>query len=411
MAIMKTDTANYSAIADAIRDKGVEGTWKPAEMPDAIAAIQGGGDGDTGLDFEKIYRKLREGLPPTMDAKTAYDTYGEEYFKGCTYAYTGLILKPTSAVTLYNMTGLANLYGYYNDDGEFIVCKEYDYTASTNTSSFSSSTIPQWGSYKGTEYIIWIGLGGNTTFQPYTSTTSYSYANRSVDVDIYYNAEMNYGTTYFRRLDLIYPDMRFLRVKKGPNGKYIRSVTSDDYALYYKYSGPLQLIRALEFNIDSTGNGIFISAGKLIGYNGPMSSDSTGTVYGQACFPTCYYYKVGPITMRTAVLPAPSSIPGDGYWSLSIEYQQLDYIALTSYYFPVEIHLDNISKLTSTSYAIYGIRNLKTLLSLANTLPEYDKSRFASNVVYLVNDKIPVSLYQKELQPLFDKGWTITGGI
>ena len=44
MAIMKTDSSNYSAIADAIRAKGVEGSWKPAEMASAIADIKGGSE-------------------------------------------------------------------------------------------------------------------------------------------------------------------------------------------------------------------------------------------------------------------------------------------------------------------------------------------------------------------------------
>jgi len=44
MTIKRTDDANYTAIANAIRAKlGSQQTWTPAQMPDAIMDITTGG--------------------------------------------------------------------------------------------------------------------------------------------------------------------------------------------------------------------------------------------------------------------------------------------------------------------------------------------------------------------------------
>ena len=51
MAMILTDSSNYSAIAEAIREKtGTEDTYKPSEMAAAIEAIQGGGEDNTFLE-------------------------------------------------------------------------------------------------------------------------------------------------------------------------------------------------------------------------------------------------------------------------------------------------------------------------------------------------------------------------
>lgn len=47
MALKTINDTNLIAIADAIRAKGVEGTFKPSEMAGAIAGIQSGGGGGT----------------------------------------------------------------------------------------------------------------------------------------------------------------------------------------------------------------------------------------------------------------------------------------------------------------------------------------------------------------------------
>lgn len=55
-----TDPKHYNEIAKAIRAKGVEGSWTPAEMPAAIASIQGGG-GSSGGDADiKLYNSAEE---------------------------------------------------------------------------------------------------------------------------------------------------------------------------------------------------------------------------------------------------------------------------------------------------------------------------------------------------------------
>lgn len=43
MSKIVTDSKNYSDIADAIREKGVKGSFKPAEMADAVRSIPSGG--------------------------------------------------------------------------------------------------------------------------------------------------------------------------------------------------------------------------------------------------------------------------------------------------------------------------------------------------------------------------------
>lgn len=45
MSIVYTDDKNYSDIADAIRSKGVSGTFKPDEMAQAVLNIPSGGGG------------------------------------------------------------------------------------------------------------------------------------------------------------------------------------------------------------------------------------------------------------------------------------------------------------------------------------------------------------------------------
>lgn len=43
MATVTTDSQNYSDIADAIRAKGISGSFMPAQMANAVSQIQGGG--------------------------------------------------------------------------------------------------------------------------------------------------------------------------------------------------------------------------------------------------------------------------------------------------------------------------------------------------------------------------------
>ena len=52
MAIITTNSQHYSAIAAALREKtGTEGTYRPAEMAAAVAAMETAPQRTTGIDF------------------------------------------------------------------------------------------------------------------------------------------------------------------------------------------------------------------------------------------------------------------------------------------------------------------------------------------------------------------------
>ena len=72
MAIVKTDPSNYLAIADAIRAKGIEGSWKPSEMADVINKITAGGGS---IVF----------TPEIVDKQDQYRLYAENSKNGDSY--------------------------------------------------------------------------------------------------------------------------------------------------------------------------------------------------------------------------------------------------------------------------------------------------------------------------------------
>lgn len=73
MAIMRTDSANYSTIADAIRAKGVTGNFKPNEMAEAISAIVSGGGGS--VEYVPTVLNVINGTERSKYIIT-YQTYG-----------------------------------------------------------------------------------------------------------------------------------------------------------------------------------------------------------------------------------------------------------------------------------------------------------------------------------------------
>ena len=420
-----TNPSNYLAIADAIRAKGVEGSWKPSEMATAIASIQSGGSdvGSGGMilgrpDFENMYELLRGDLPPAIDAKKIYDKYlGDErdlFNRSGTsmyYVYSGVIDKE-SIGSIYHFAYGTTLLGYYDQDGEFVL--EYNTGYQNTTTSIASSNFT-WHEYNGHQYILWIFVGAEKNFAPYISSTTYSYPVNIYDLDIYYNAEMTYSSSYFKRLEAVFPKLRFLRMIKGPEGYYRRNIDSDNNALYYKSTGAtLQVVRDLQIEVYSTNNSYFLTANTLLGakcLTSPDRDTSAVTLYGKACFPTCPYQEnSGYIRMRsTTDLPLPSTVVAGGYYILKVQDTPFtSAINMTGDYI-MELHLADDVTSTSTSGFINNIVMVETLINLATTLPQYDSTRFTSNVIS-VQTHTPVSLYQKELQPLFDKGWTVSGG-
>ena len=73
MAIVTTNNQNYIDIADAIRAKGVSGTFKPSEMANAITSISGGGSSGNGgvrfIDYDG--ETVEEWSADSVDSKTA----------------------------------------------------------------------------------------------------------------------------------------------------------------------------------------------------------------------------------------------------------------------------------------------------------------------------------------------------
>lgn len=61
MAYVSTDNSHYGAIAAAIRDKGHEGTLKPAEMPSAILAL-------VNPDGDCVYQPTVYNITPKVEA-------------------------------------------------------------------------------------------------------------------------------------------------------------------------------------------------------------------------------------------------------------------------------------------------------------------------------------------------------
>ena len=72
MAKVLTDSQHYADIADAIRDKGVEGTFKPSEMPSAIASIVSGG----GFEYNN-YAVISQGGTYMLDISPYVSSFDE----------------------------------------------------------------------------------------------------------------------------------------------------------------------------------------------------------------------------------------------------------------------------------------------------------------------------------------------
>lgn len=91
MTTVLTDNANYTAIAGAIREKlGVQTTYLPSEMAEAIASIEGGGgeqgtyyasqDGTLGVEvFDEYYKWYFNGYTKTASDVTVSDSTLAQY--------------------------------------------------------------------------------------------------------------------------------------------------------------------------------------------------------------------------------------------------------------------------------------------------------------------------------------------
>lgn len=425
MAKGLVEQSTMTSIADAIRAKGVEGSWKPAEMPAAIASITTGGGGSS--DFgsysvdttpEDIYQDMKKtaGLPPLLDAKEAWDMIESGELtpqspnRTMSAVVTQLLIKQaTSGTYHYSYAYGQSIFGNYDDDGKFVPYATSGY-GTTATNVTSALEWKKWGEY---EYTIAIFINDDKYFLPYISGTSYSYSNgHVVDVDIYYNDTMADNYKYYnRRYDLVYPNMVFFRIQKGPKGSFTKDVSYDDGAIYYNSNGKLRVVRDLDINVKSSGNGIMFSS-KLIAFKGYHTTGSD-TVYGLGCFPVAVFYEVGPVSLRSSnYLPTSSSVPqGCKTFKLHMINQSPSYISMPSTGVYTEVYLGEGVITANAGAAVNQVCSLEQLIGLGKSLPDYDSNRFASKIISInTSTAVPVSAYPDVIKVLTDKGWTVSGG-
>lgn len=138
MSKIVTDSKNYSDIADAIRAKGISGTFKPNEMADAIESIEGGGDVP---DYSLVITQLAAGKASEVV------WYGEEIPDyGLTYyGYQARrLLKRGTPITRIGNAALQNATIDIASDffDEILYLGEYALAFDpANTDTF---TIPKW---------------------------------------------------------------------------------------------------------------------------------------------------------------------------------------------------------------------------------------------------------------------------
>ena len=169
MAIVLTNDANYTAIADAIRAKGGEGTFTPAQMATAIANLPGGGANKV------LTSAIITGTSSKIDISnyTTDDNFilffglsnGSYYIR---YIFTPCIPWKNSSITeyggplLYNTnsgngiiipsSGFTKIYGVSNSDKNSLAIGDYLYrdylsysngiiTAKKSSRPFATSSI------------------------------------------------------------------------------------------------------------------------------------------------------------------------------------------------------------------------------------------------------------------------------
>lgn len=218
MSKILTDSSNYPAIAEAIRAKGVEGTFKPSEMPAAIASIVAGGGGDYTFD------------PPHIEliGQNAFYTKYVLSNGGGTIFYNVETRVPDpnfEKITLYWSIG-----GNTNpNNGASIAGIEIGYRAPgavTDTALFSwklslisgeqvreidCSEVPE-----GSEYYFWWADGG-TYVDSYVQFYAYCKDDREITFETTRNKSVSSATTSWNPKEFT-QDVRFIGEKEYYQG-------------------------------------------------------------------------------------------------------------------------------------------------------------------------------------------------
>lgn len=243
MALVTLNDANLTAIADAIRAKGVEGNFTPSQMAPAIASIETGGGGSSSgscmyESAEAMYQDIRpKSWPELPDAKTFMsDLLDYEYPKG--QVVTALLSIPESAISSSIQFAYINSYNTFNYRFYKVVNKEliliderldqYHKSFSFNFSSYKDEVdVDEYGGY-----LFVISMHTNTSvpiFSRRDSTTAqWPYA---IDVDWYVhsqswggNADNNKYATY--ELYKAFPNCEYLRLQSLVPGYYSSATSS-----------------------------------------------------------------------------------------------------------------------------------------------------------------------------------------
>lgn len=219
MAKGLVEQSSLTAIADAIRAKGVEGNWKPAEMAGAITSIQGGGGSETINDpalkysnAEEAYQDLRPAhWMPLMDMNEIMEAYPDK----SVYMIGLARVKSNPTLKYGNSAGTQSVYVYV--DGELVGSVEkrnlYNNPVTLNKATFKLNETD--GYY---EAII-VMVCEDSSQSPYWYSSNISGFTCFFDFDMYINLDtFSNNTNYYGNMGTTLSNVRFARLRtKVPN--------------------------------------------------------------------------------------------------------------------------------------------------------------------------------------------------
>lgn len=179
MATVLTDDANYTAIANAIRAKGGEGTFTPAQMATAIANLPSGGAAgnkvltsaiitgtSTKIDISNYTTDNNFILFFGLQNNSAYTRYmftpGIPWISGSTTEYGGQLLyhNKSGSGIMVPSSGFTKIYGMSNTDYNSLALGDYLYR---DYLSYSNGIITTTSKYNFATSSILFYLAEETT--------------------------------------------------------------------------------------------------------------------------------------------------------------------------------------------------------------------------------------------------------
>lgn len=258
MAKGLVEQSSLTAIADAIRAKGVEGSWKPAEMAGAIASIQGGG-GDSEKFYEnaeEAYQDLRPKHWPTMPDATTLLSGDDDTSAGI---WVWLIRSPNQSITLSINDNQSNsrVIPYIYQNSTWNSLNKYWYWDGETLNLTSYMTLnPTDNMYECVLGLKDTSSGSSTFFFFNNSNFTLSYSTSMkyiVDLDAYYNSTENISNSNYLNGNVfanVFRGLWFLRLRKKNRDTAIVMQAMARFA-------NLRVIREHEWNVESTGKNIY----------------------------------------------------------------------------------------------------------------------------------------------------------